>query len=117
METGRTIVTADREQLKLAILNLLMNSAQAMHGDGTIHVSALQVDGSIELRILDEGPGIPADVREHLFEPFFTTKHRGTGLGLATSRRIFEAHRGSLELVCPPGGGTIAVIRLPAGLD
>ncbi len=115
MEAGPAKVTADREQLKLAILNLLMNSAQAMHGHGTIQISTRESNGFVELRILDQGPGIPADVREHLFEPFFTTKHRGTGLGLATSRRIFEAHHGSLELECPPDGGTIAVIRLPAG--
>jgi signal transduction histidine kinase len=68
----------------------------------------------VELRVVDRGPGVPPEVREHLFEPFFTTKHRGTGLGLATSRRIFEAHRGTIELECPPAGGTVAVIRLPA---
>lgn len=108
-----TAVMADREQIKLVLVNLLINGAQAMHGRGRIDVSLETVDGWHELRIVDQGPGIPADVREHLFEPFFTTKHRGTGLGLATARRILEGHGGAVELQCPVGGGTVAVVRLP----
>jgi signal transduction histidine kinase len=86
-----------------------------MDGDGTIQITARPLDDTVALRILDHGPGIPADVREHLFEPFFSTKHRGTGVGLATARRIFEAHGGTIELECPPDGGTIAVITVPGG--
>ena len=104
----------DREQLKLALLNLLMNSGQAMQGHGRIDVTASHAGPWVELRVVDRGPGIPPEARAHLFEPFFTTKHRGTGLGLATTRRIFEAHRGTIELQCPPAGGTVAVIRLPS---
>jgi PAS domain S-box-containing protein len=110
---GAATVAADREQLKLALLNLLLNSAQAMQGRGRIDISSRQNGDRIELRITDEGPGIPEDVRSHLFEPFFTTKHRGTGLGLATTRRIVEAHRGTIELRCPPEGGTIVLVKLP----
>ena len=108
------IVSADAEQLKLAILNLLMNSAQAMQGRGRIDVTSQLNDVAVELRIADRGPGIPDEVRQRLFEPFFTTKHRGTGLGLATTRRIFEAHGGKIDLRCPPEGGTVAVITLPS---
>jgi PAS domain S-box-containing protein len=108
------IVSADAEQLKLALLNLLMNSAQAMQGRGVIDVTARPANGWVEMRIVDRGPGIPSEVRDHLFEPFFTTKHRGTGLGLATTRRILESHRGTIELQCPPEGGTVALIKLPA---
>lgn len=108
-------VPADAEQVKLALLNLLMNSAQAMQGRGQIDVTTTIAGKWVELRIADQGPGIPPEVRARLFEPFFTTKHRGTGLGLATTRRIFEAHRGTLELQCPPHGGTVALIRLPLG--
>jgi signal transduction histidine kinase len=53
------------------------------------------------------------DVRETVFEPLFTTKHRGTGLGLPTARRVVERHRGTLDLPCPPGGGTVATVTLP----
>ena len=95
-------IVADLEQLKLVILNLLINSAQAMQGRGMIRASARTTAGGWhELRIIDQGPGISAEAREHLFEPFFTTKHRGTGLGLATARRILEGHRGTIEFECP----------------
>jgi PAS domain S-box-containing protein len=106
-------VAADPEQLKLVLMNLLINSAQAMEGKGDIDVVVRVLEGWVELRIIDQGPGIPPEAREHLFEPFFTTKHRGTGLGLPTARRILEGHGGTLELDCPPSGGTIAIVRLP----
>lgn len=105
----------DPELIKLALHNLLVNGAQAMDGQGRIAITARSLAPMCELRIADEGPGIPEPVRAHLFEPFFTTKHRGTGLGLATSRRLVELHGGTLELICPPAGGTIAVLRLPLG--
>ena len=113
IEQSDTHIVADPEQLKLVLLNLLINSAQAMEGKGQITV---QVRGSKEwqeLRVIDQGPGIPEDAREHLFEPFFTTKHRGTGLGLATARRIIQGHGGEITLDCPPTGGTIAAVRVP----
>jgi PAS domain S-box-containing protein len=98
----------------LALDNILINAAQAMDGRGDIMISARRLGGSYEVRIVDHGPGIPAEVREHLFEPFFTTKNRGTGLGLATARRILEGHRGSIDFDCPPDGGTVFTLRFPA---
>jgi PAS domain S-box-containing protein len=56
---------------------------------------------------------IPAEVRARIFEPFFTTKHRGTGLGLPTARRAVERHRGTLEVECPPSGGTVVTVTVP----
>lgn len=103
----------DVDQIQQSFLNLLLNSAQAMRGTGCITISASALGGMCDITIRDQGPGIPPDVREHLFEPFFTTKHRGTGLGLATARRIVDSHGGTLTLESPEGGGTIARIRLP----
>ena len=113
VDAAQVTVPGDRELLKLVLSNLVINSAQAMNGQGRIRISAASEDGWHELRVLDSGPGIPPEVRERLFEPFFTTKHRGTGLGLATARRILEAHGGTIELECPPSGGTLAMLRLP----
>ena len=107
------MVVVDPELMKLALHNILVNSAQAMEGRGRITVIARAAGRLCEIRIADEGPGISAAVRAHLFEPFFTTKHRGTGLGLATARRLLEAHGGTLELICPPEGGTTAILRIP----
>ncbi len=114
VEDTRAQLKVDPEQLKLVLMNLLINSAQAMGGQGQIRVQVSETPGFQELRIIDQGPGIPADVRDQLFEPFFTTKHRGTGLGLATAKRIIEGHGGTIDLICPPSGGTVAILRVPA---
>jgi signal transduction histidine kinase len=116
IEGEETVVPADPQLLKLVLDNLLRNSAQAMNGRGRIRVSAAPVGGACEIRIADSGPGIPASTRDHLFEPFFTTKIHGTGLGLATVRRLVQAHGGEIDLTCPPQGGTTAVLTLPYDL-
>jgi two-component system CheB/CheR fusion protein len=114
IERTDLIVEGDAEQLKIVLLNLVMNSAEAMSGSGAIAITTRRVGGCNEIRVADDGPGIAPEVQEHLFEPFFTTGHRGTGLGLVTARRIVEAHGGSLALECLHGGGTVAIVRLPA---
>jgi PAS domain S-box-containing protein len=106
-------VRVDVDQIQQALLNLLLNGAQAMQGQGRITIAVDAQPGMCHITIRDEGSGIPPDVREQLFEPFFTTKHRGTGLGLATARRIIDSHGGTLTLESPEGGGTTARIRLP----
>ena len=113
VRVDETTMTGDSEQLKLVLLNLLINSAQAMHGTGVIKVSNALSPGWHEIRVVDEGPGIPAEIRSQLFEPFFTTKSRGTGLGLSTAQRLVDGHRGRIDFVCPPGGGTTAIVWIP----
>jgi PAS domain S-box-containing protein len=108
-------IDADPELLQLVFSNLLVNAAQAMDGRGEVFVSAARRDdGTYTLAFRDTGPGIPPDVRQRVFEPFYTTKHRGTGLGLATARRVIEQHHGTMTLDCPPGGGTIVMVQVPA---
>ena len=70
-------------------------------------------DGNCRIAIADNGPGIPAEIRERIFEPFFTTKNRGTGLGLPTAKRVVERHQGDITIDCPPEGGTIVTVTLP----
>jgi PAS domain S-box-containing protein len=106
-------IFADAELLKIVFQNLIVNSAQAMQGRGRIHVSVRAVNEGCQVRFTDSGPGIPADVREKIFTPFFTTKARGTGLGLPTARRFIEAHRGTINIDCPPSGGTRVTLQLP----
>jgi signal transduction histidine kinase len=106
-------VLADAELLKILFQNLLVNSAQAMQGQGRIDVAIGTADSTCQVAISDTGPGIPTEIRGNIFTAFFTTKSRGTGLGLATARRIVEAHHGEIEVECPPGGGTRVIVRLP----
>ncbi|MBW8862439.1 MAG: PAS domain S-box protein [Acidobacteria bacterium] len=106
-------VMADAELLKIVFQNLLVNSAQAMQGRGDIRVTLQPVNGVLRVTVRDAGPGIAADVLERIFTPFFTTKARGTGLGLATAKRIVEAHAGRIAIDSAPGGGTTVTVELP----
>ena len=107
------VVAADVELLKIIFLNLFLNSAHAMQRQGTIAVTLTAVDGGCRIAVADTGPGIPPEVRAKLFTPFVTTKSRGTGLGLSTVKRLVEAHGGTIDVDCPPEGGTIVAISLP----
>jgi PAS domain S-box-containing protein len=106
-------VAADGELVRATILNLLLNAAQAMAGDGHITVTTHRQQEMAVVQIRDTGPGIPDDIRGQIFEPFFTTKARGGGLGLPIARRTAELHGGSLTLECPATGGTVVTMSLP----
>ena len=107
------VVSVDAEQMGTVFLNLLLNAAQAAGGAGWTKVTIAADDLAATIAIEDNGPGIPPEVHARIFEPFFTTKHRGTGLGLPTARRVVERHRGTIDVQCPPGGGTIVTVTLP----
>jgi PAS domain S-box-containing protein len=106
------IVNADPEMTRAVLLNLLLNACQAS-GPIAVEVRTSAVDGKCLVEILDRGPGIPAEVREHLFEPFMTTRAGGTGLGLPIARRLTNVQGGTLSLDDRPGGGTVACVSLP----
>jgi PAS domain S-box-containing protein len=111
---GQQTVEADAELLQIVFSNLLLNAAQAMNGEGRVDVTVARQHGRCEIAFRDTGPGMLPEVRERMFEPFFTTKHRGTGLGLSTARRVVEQHRGEIRAECPPEGGTVVIVALPA---
>jgi two-component system sensor kinase FixL len=109
-------VSADADMLRVVFQNLLINSAHAMDGKGTIRIAVQTIDKACQIAVADGGPGIPEDIREKIFTPFFTTKKRGSGLGLPTVKRLIEAHDGQVAIECPPAGGTTVFIRLPIGV-
>ena len=113
VEGSSPAVQADPGLLQIVFLNLMVNSAQAMRGQGEIRVSVTGIDGECRIAFADNGPGIPAETRDKIFTPFFTTKSRGTGLGLPTAKRLIEAHRGRIDVRCPESGGTTVTIQLP----
>ena len=110
-------IAVDPEELRAALINLLVNALEAMPAGGTLRVwteSAGTGGESVALYVEDSGGGIPAVQRDHLFRPFHTTKPRGTGLGLAAALRTVEAHGGTLLLVEPRHGtGAAFRIQLP----
>jgi signal transduction histidine kinase len=110
-------VMADPNLLTIVLQNLVINAAQAMHGRGTIRVTLRESEGWQHVEIADSGPGLPPEIRAALFRPFKTTKARGTGLGLATARRLMELHHGTITVVSPDSGGTVAAISVPAPKD
>jgi len=110
-------IRADGDQLDQLLINLLGNAVDAaLETGGGVKVSWAQLNGyteQLEVRIDDEGPGLPD--RQNLFVPFFTTKPQGSGIGLVLSRQIAEAHGGSLTLENrQPGPGCRARLRLPS---
>ena len=106
-------ILADPGLLQIVFLNLLINGAHAMRGRGSIKVSVKVSEAACHIAFNDSGPGIPPETLEKIFAPFFTTKSRGSGLGLPTARRLVEAHRGTIHVRCPPGGGTSVTVQLP----
>ncbi len=95
------IVRADPDHVKRIVLNLLRNAAQA----GTrVHLSAAWWNGEAVVQVADDGPGIPAEMKERVFEPFVTDKEQGAGLGLAIVQRLAQVNGGRVELVASEGG-------------
>ncbi len=109
-------IQGDPSALNQVLLNLLKNALEAMESEGGhVRVEADTRADRVEIRICDDGPGIPPEIQSRLFEPFFTTKEagKGTGLGLSISRRIADEHGGSLHVVSEPGVGTTFTLSLP----
>jgi two-component system sensor kinase FixL len=106
-------INCDPDKLKQVFLNIISNGCEAMIDGGTITISTERKDSGLEIRITDEGVGIPEEDLNHIFEPFYTTRERGSGLGLSISYKIIEAHKGDISAESSPGQGATFVIRLP----
>jgi signal transduction histidine kinase len=111
-------VRGSADHLVQALVNLIVNARQAVagHPDGRVRVETRALERHLEIRVRDNGPGVPQALRERIFDPFFTTRspRDGTGLGLAISFDIAREHGGSLEHRAPEEGGSEFAICLPA---
>ncbi len=107
-------VRANAPSLVSAVLNLANNALQAARADLDLELLARRgADGRAQIVVSDNGPGVPAHIRERIFEPFFTTRTQGNGIGLSIVKSVIEAHHGSVRLA-ETGPGAIFIIDLPA---
>jgi signal transduction histidine kinase len=119
-----TVVMADVDRFRRAVINVFNNGCQAMIGEGredtgsaerNLTVRTQEHDGRIEVILEDTGPGIPPDVYERIFEPLYSTKGFGVGLGLPMVKQIMEQHGGGIEIESEEGRGTWVCLWLPHG--
>ncbi|EGI6810441.1 two-component system sensor histidine kinase AtoS [Escherichia coli] len=114
LDTALGPITGDRELLKQVLLNILINAVQAIGARGEIHIHTWQETPSQQaISIEDNGCGIDPTLQKKIFDPFFTTKASGTGLGLALSQRIINAHQGDIRVTSMPGCGAKFTLILP----
>jgi nitrogen fixation/metabolism regulation signal transduction histidine kinase len=116
VQKGLPRVQARVSELKEALINLLENARAAMREGGRVAVRVIpgQLHGSVEIRVVDQGSGIPEDLMPKVFEPHFSTRTTGTGLGLAIVRRLVESWGGVVSLESTAGEGTTVTLIIPA---
>lgn len=114
-------IFADRDQIRRALMNIILNSIQAVSPRGEIDISLESAlyrgREAVLISIKDNGPGIREGELSHLFDPFFTTRSEGTGLGLSIAYNIIEMHQGTITIESTPGKGTLVKIFIPSGRD
>jgi signal transduction histidine kinase len=113
MPSKPLMANIDADLFKQAVLNVIQNGAQAMPEGGTLEVVLEENRKSGVLRIADEGPGIPAEIREKIFDLYFTTRSGGSGIGLAMTYRILQLHHGSVEVESKSDRGAAFLLRIP----
>jgi PAS domain S-box-containing protein len=107
------ISKVDADLMKQALLNVVLNGAQAMADGGVLRVRLIEDIRWAILSISDEGEGIPDDIRSKIFNLYFTTKKDGSGIGLAMTYRIVQLHNGQLDVESQMGEGTTFTLRIP----
>ena len=112
---GDITLTADRGQMRQALINLVQNGLEATDATGRIALSTRVEGETLEIAVSDDGPGLSAERKAGLFVPGFTSKAHGSGLGLTIVQRIVNEHRGSVVVESEPGRGTTFRLRLPFG--
>lgn len=108
-------IEADPAQLNMALRAMCRNSLEAIGQNGRIEIALNRHADSVRIRVSDNGPGIPPEVRRHIFDPYYSSRQAGRGLGLGLSKcwRIVTLHGGHLSVHSEPGHGVTFTITLP----
>ncbi len=104
---------ADRDLLKQAVLNVVMNGLEAMKSGGTLRIHLSRSGNEHVVSVADQGVGIPPGVRDKVFNLYFSTKQKGSGIGLAMTFRVVQLHGGTIDFTSEPGKGTTFWFRFP----
>jgi signal transduction histidine kinase len=113
LPVGVPEVFVDRDLLKQAVLNLVLNAVEAMPQGGQLQLTLSRRGEMAEITVADTGKGIPPELRQKVFQLFFTTRPGGSGIGLASTFRIVQLHNGSINFTSEVGRGTTFRIELP----
>jgi signal transduction histidine kinase len=106
-------VKVDADLFKQALLNIVINGAQAMPNGGILTLRTRRHESEAQVEIADEGGGIPEDIRDKIFNLYFTTKKSGTGIGLAMTYKVMQMHNGTVSFISREGEGTTFYLNLP----
>ena len=111
-EPPQLLGQVDAAKLHQLVLNLVRNACEAVSAGGhvTVHVCPSPEDAHCQIRVTDDGPGIPDHVRTRIYEPFFSTKEGGTGLGMSIVHSLVSLHGGAIDLRTGPDGTTFDVV-------
>ncbi|MBN1853574.1 MAG: HAMP domain-containing histidine kinase [Pirellulales bacterium] len=112
------LLSADREMVRRALLNLVLNALDAMPRGGDLVITAMTTRAGLEIEVADSGPGFSEKTKGRAFEPFYSTKSGGTGLGLAIVYQIVESHGGHVIAAnCPEGGAALTLVFPPRAME
>jgi signal transduction histidine kinase len=99
--------------LKQAVLNLMTNALDVMKNGGNLRLQVSRANDYVVLEVMDDGPGIPPELRDKVFQLYFTTKTKGSGIGLAMTYRAVQLHNGTIDFLSENGRGTTFRLEFP----
>lgn len=108
-----TYINGDPDMLKQAVLNLMTNALDVMKNGGNLRLRVSRANDYVVLEVMDDGPGIPPELRDKVFQLYFTTKAKGSGIGLAMTYRAVQLHNGTIDFLSENGRGTTFRLEFP----
>jgi signal transduction histidine kinase len=113
LENDPAFINGDPDMLKQAVLNLVTNALDVMKNGGELRLRVSRVNDYVVLEVVDNGPGIPPELRDKVFQLYFTTKAKGSGIGLAMTYRAVQLHNGTIDFLSEDGRGTTFRLEFP----